>query len=228
MAGIVRNSRIILVSLLLTTLLMILFTNLSIAQDEDSRKGPKHFLGAKAGRNFSWLNLEPTVNQNLVMGPVIGISYTYMPQHFGGLMIEAQYIQYGWEEVFTDSTNTYSRQLNYLELPILSNIVLGKKKTHFKLQAGIKIAMLLNDKETSDLAEEEVQYYNGLEVDDPFELGLAFGASISRVFPIGELQIDGRFNAGLSNLFEPADDLSLLYSQNQSLTLSIYYWFKVK
>jgi len=209
------------------TIALLFLTLFSVAQD-DTRKEAKHFLAVKAGRNYSWLNLDPTVNQSMLTGPVIGISYAYMSQYFGGILIEAQYIQYGWEEVFLDSANSYSRELSYLEFPILTNIVIGKKKTHLKFQAGAKIAVLLNDIENSDVAEELTQYYNGLEIDDRFELGIAFGTSLSQVFSFGELQLDARYNATFSNLFKPSDDLSLLYSQNQGLTFSLYYWFKVR
>jgi hypothetical protein len=228
MAGVVRNSRIISIKFQLLILLMTVIFGQSMAQEADSRKGFKHVLGVKVGQNYSWINLEPSVDQNALTGPVIGISYLYMPQYFGGILIEAQYIQYGWEEIFLDNTSSYSRELSYLELPILTNLVLGRKKTHLKVQVGIKFDILLNDKENSNLPEEQLQYYNGLEIDDPVELGLAFGASISRIFPFGEIQLDTRYNAGLSNLFDPTEDISLLYSQNQALTFSAYYWFKVK
>jgi len=217
-----------LVKFQLLILFMIVLIGQSMAQESDSRKGFNHVLGVKVGQNYSWVNLEPSVNQTALTGPVIGISYLYMSQYFGGILIEAQYIQYGWEEVFIDNANSYSRELSYLELPILANLVIGRKKTHLKFQAGFKIDYLLDDKENSNLSEDQIQYYNGLEIDDAFELGLAFGTSISRVFSFGELQIDGRYNAGLSNLFDPTEDLSLLYSQNQALTFSVSYWFKVK
>jgi hypothetical protein len=152
-----------------------------------------------------------------------------MPQYFGGILIEVQYIKYGWEEVFLDTLNSYSRELSYLEFPVLTNFVVGKKNTHLKFQAGVKLAVLLDDIENSEMEESALQYYNGLAINDPFELGMAFGISLSQILPIGEFQIDARYNLTLSNLFDPADELrTLLYSQNQGLTLSIYYWIKVK
>ena len=228
MVGTVRNRRITQGFGFLVFLLFYASVSICYSQEVDSRKGPKHFIGVKAGQNFSWLDLEPTVQQNMVQGAVIGLSYTYMSQYFGGLLIEGQYIQYGWEEIFADPANSYSRKMNYLELPVLTTFVLGKRKTHFKMLAGVKIAMLLNELENSNLPEGLEQIYNGVEIKDRFELGLAFGGGISRDFPFGQLQLDTRFNVGLSNLFEATDDLSLLYSQNQALTVSLYYWFNIK
>ena len=227
----VGNSR--LKSLLIVVMMLAMFESFAQEEDsisfEDSRKQYKHYLGAKAGRNFSWVNFDPRVNQSISHGPVFGISYAYMSQHWGGIMVEAQYIKYGWKESFPDSIMvSYSRELSYLEIPAMSNFVIGKKNTHLKFQLGVKLGILLDQVENSDLINDEARIYYGQEIEDRFELGLAFGTSLSYVFNFGELQADFRFNASLSNLFPPTDDLSLIYSQNQSFTVSVYYWFKVR
>lgn len=229
MAGISRNGGMIEHKQILVTMFFLICTISSYGQFEDTRKEGKHYIGIKAGQNYSWIKLDPRVRQNGILGPAFGISYNYMPQYFGGIIIEAQYIKYGWEETFLDTLNSYSRELSYLEFPVLTNFVIGKKNTHLKFQAGVKLAILLDDIENSDMEETALQYYNGLAVDDPFELGMAFGIALSQIFPIGEFQLDARFNMALSNLFDPADELrTLLYAQNQGLTISIYYWLKIK
>ena len=218
-----KGSRFILINIIL-----LISVVTSQAQLEDSRKEGKHFIGIKAGQNYSWIRLDPRVQQNGLIGSVFGISYQYKPQFYGGIILEAQYIEFGWEEVFPDSTNSYSRKLSYLEFPVLSNFIIGKKKTHFKLLAGVKLDILLDDVENSDVKESAVQYYNGLRIEDTFELGLAFGASLSQSFSFGEIQFDVRFNTALSNLFTASDDLTLLYSQNQGIAGTLSYWFKIK
>ena len=231
MAGTVRIRSMKSVRYILIPIIILICFISSMAQIDslDTRKEAKHYIGIKAGQNYSWIKLDPRVRQNGLLGPVLGISYSYFPQHFASIVMEAQYIKYGWEEVFLDSANSYSRELTYLEFPVLTNFVIGKKNTHLKFQAGIKLAVLLNDLENSDLQDSYIQYYNGLAIEDTFELGLAMGISLSHILPLGELQLDLRYNSSLSNLFPPADDLrKLLYSQNQGISLSLYYWFKIR
>jgi len=217
--------------IIFAVLLLCVFQNASAQLERmDSRKEFQHFLGVKGGVNFSWLRLEPNPGIVLEMNvePMVGISYLFMSQYFAGILVEAEFIRYGWSESFLDPQNSYSRKLTYLEIPVLSNFVLGRKKTHLKIQMGVRIAFLLNDIETINVDPLIERFYYGLEVEDRIELGLALGGGISHKFGFGELQIDARYNASFSNLWEASDDLSRIYSQNQGMTLSFYYWFKVR
>lgn len=215
-------------------IIVVLTLGQGFAQDDveiihsDTRKGIHHMLGVKGGMNISWLNLDPRVNQKITVAPLFGLSYIYFPQHFGGLMLEAQYIKYGWTEDFLDSLSSYSREISYLEFPVLTNFVIGKKNTHLKFQLGVKVDVLLNEKENMDVPENRQRLYYGQKIEDLFELGLAFGTSLSRKFTFGEFQIDLRFNHSLSNLFESTEDLSLIYSQNQAISFAVYYWWSFK
>jgi len=194
------------------------------SQKVDSRTQIKHQFGIKGGINYSSVNFKPTVSQELQPGILLGLVYNYQAQALAGIQIEFLYAQYGWTEAFRDEAKFYSRSMNYLEMPFLTNVIIGKKKTHLKLNIGPKFAYLLNETEETNLPEEERPYY-GVPVTDDFEIGVAVGAAISHLFSFGEIQFDARFNSTLSNLFDPSKDFDLQNSKNQSIAVSIYYWF---
>ncbi len=209
-------------------LCVILFACTSVhSQEVDSRSLIRHQFGIKGGINYSSVVFKPTVSQELKPGFLLGGVYNYQAQKAAGIQIEFLYAQYGWVETFGDPDAYYNRTLNYLEMPLLSNFVIGKKKTHLKLLLGTRFAYLLSDTEDTNITDDERVYY-GLSIPDNFEIGIAFGGAISHLFPFGELQIDARFNATLSNLFDPTNDLELQNSKNQSIALSVYYWFDAK
>lgn len=198
------------------------------AQDTDLRKEVKHQFAIKGGQNSSWINFKPTVPQNPTKGIILGVSYSYMAQGPAGILLELLYTQSGWDETSETPDLYYSRSLTYLELPVLSNFVIGKKRNHLKLQLGPKIAYLLNESERTNVDTAQARYYYGREVEDTIELGLAFGASVSHLFSFGEMQVDIRFNSSLSNLWRATDDFELKNSQTQGLALTLYYWFDAK
>lgn len=169
--------------------------------------------------------MDPSINQDVQQNQVFGIGYTFMVHQHAGITIELHRKGYGWDEVFTlDSLSSYTRELQYLEMPILSTFVIGKKNLHLKFHVGPKIAYLLKDVESGELADSGDRYYYGREVEDRFELGIGGGASLSYELPLGEIEVNGLFTTSFSNLWQSNEDFSQLYSQNQGFALTIAYW----
>lgn len=210
---------------LILSLCLIISLN-SFAQ-EDSRALIGHQFGVKGGLNYSSMGFKPGVSQELKPGIYLGGVYNYQAQKAAGVQIEFMYIQYGWVETFSDQSMYYNRDINYLEMPILSNFVLGKRKTHGKFQLGPKLSYVLSDQENTNITDAGRVYY-GWEIKDKMEVGVAIGASISRAFTFGELQLDTRFNISLSNVFDPTDDFELEGAKNRSLSVGLTYWFDAK
>ncbi len=209
-------------------LLIFIFEGFSASSQEvDSRTLIKHQFGIKGGINYSSVNFKPTVSQELQPGILLGLVYNYQAQTLAGIQIEFLYAQYGWTETFHDPAEFYSRTMNYLEMPFLTNIMIGKKKSHLKLNIGPRFTYLLNEAEETNLPADERPYY-GVPITDDFEIGVAIGMAISHLFSFGEIQFDARFNSTLSNLFDPTRDFELQNSKNQSIALSLYYWFDAK
>ncbi len=212
----------------LLSVLLVCWALVSNAQQDDLRKDVKHQFGIKGGINYSSVLFKPGVSQELKPGIILGVTYNFMAQPAAGVLIEFLYAQYGWIETFHDPELYYNRSMNYLEMPLLSNFVFGKRKTHVKFQLGPRFSYLLNEEENTNIPEDEERIYYGKEIDDKFEIGLAFGGSFSHLFSFGELQLDARFNATLSNLFDATADFELQNSKNQAIALSVYYWFDAK
>ena len=192
---------------------------------------PETNFGIKLGGNLSMVSFDPTVGQDLNFGFVGGLVFKHIAQKSLGIQVELNYLQAGWSENL-ESSNTYSRRLNYIQLPAMTHINFGKKKTRFLFNIGSYLSYLVSDIETIDLSagEEEKSYY-GQEIENQLEFGLCFGLGLSVNTSIGLFQIEGRINYGLSSFFDYTTDTPFYNSSNQTAELTLSYlmdynWFR--
>lgn len=60
--------------------------------------------------------------------------------------MELNYTQKGWTENL-DTINSYSRKMDYIELPLITHIVFGKKNLKYYVNIGTTFAYLISEKE---------------------------------------------------------------------------------
>jgi len=195
---------------------------------DDTRSNVRHQLGVRGGLNFTKVRFNPTVEQNYTQGILFGVAYGFMSTKAAGVVVELLYAQYGWDEKFDDESQHYQRTMSYIEMPILSNFIIGRRKGHLKFNFGPRFAYLLNESEETNIQGSDTPYYYGRPIEDNIELGLTFGAGYSRVLSAGEIEFDIRYSMTFSNMFETPDDLELLYSQNVGISVSLVYWLPNK
>ena len=104
---------------------------------------PEMYVGASAGATGSMIFFNPTVAQTYIQGYTGGLMFRYIAEKNVGVQAELNFSQGGWKEA------EFSRQLNYIELPFLTHIYIGKK-TRFIINAGPKVAYLLSDRVISN------------------------------------------------------------------------------
>lgn len=189
---------------------------------------PGAYFGIKLGGNISRLLSDPTINQKINLGLTSGIVFKHISQKNLGIQIELNYKQAGWSESL-DSTNTYKRRLNYIQLPFMTHINLGNKKTRFIFNIGPYVSYLLSENEKISLLEEveEKDYYRK-KIENRTEFGLCLGLGLSRNTSIGLFQFESRISSSLTDIFNSNSDSPFSSSKNLNIELSSYYLIDYK
>ena len=66
------------------------------------------------------------------------------------------------------------------------------------------------------------------EIDNLYEFGLNFGVGYGRHFKRGAIELEIRYSHGLTNIYETQSINYSIVTQNQLLTFSLAYYFKLK
>ena len=203
------------------TLFIILLSCFRIQAQENFK--PETTIGIRQGINVSRVNFNPTISQNITTGYLGGLVFKHISQESLGIQIELNFSQQGWNETM-DSTFSYFRRLNYINLPLMTHIVLGTAKTNFFINLGPSLTYLISEKENLklDITKDEQIYYRK-KIDNRLEYGLCVGLGLVKTTPIGSFQIEGRLNQSLTDIFKQSSEPSILSSKMQTVELSISY-----
>lgn len=199
--------------------------DLSYAQDEKFK--PVHSFGIKQGINYSSVSFSPRVKQGLTFGYCGGIAYKYQNEKYFAIQLELNFTQKGWTEDLDTINNSYNRKMNYIELPLITHVVLGKSpKLKFFINLGTSFGYLLSEKESMVL--NEINYrkeYYEKKVENYFDFsGLGELGVISKT-AIGDFQIGVRYQFTFTSLFKATTETDYDYSHNQIMCLSLTYFF---
>jgi len=199
-----------------------------------SNKGqtPGPAIGIKQGLTFSTLAVDNIrsdlfdvdIDQVSKKGYTGGIMFRHFLQPHLGLQIELNFVQKGWSEEI-DKDIFLRTTLNYIELPFLTNIYLGKRKTKYFFNLGPNLGYLISSSEGSfnPALEENIKYRISQDEPNKVSVGLITGFGINRSTPFGQFQFDFYFNLGFSNIFEMTRDDLPENSATQVLGLSMAY-----
>lgn len=172
---------------------------------------PNFTLGIKGGANFSKLKTKDDLtDENSIAGYHIGV-FTRV----GGLGMYLQPELYlgskGNEFVGIDDANGNEIQakgkvkFTTLDLPILLGTKIGPSKLNIRFMAGPVISFIVDENTTFDSAYQNVTDFGNYKKQT---FGLQSGAGVD----LGNLTVDLRYEAGLSNISE-----SKKYDQKQNL-----------
>jgi hypothetical protein len=119
--------------------------------------------------------------------------------------MEALYIQKGFKTEFDTSSNTqYQRDINYLSIPLLMYVYIGKGKFNFNFMVGTFIGYALSSDEIytdgDDVFKQKYEYNR--DFDNRFELGLQGGIGLRNVFNFGILELQGNFSYNFISIYK--------------------------
>lgn len=174
-------------------------------------------VGVNGGLNMSKVSFSPSIKQNSQYGMAFGGTARYICEKYFkmicGIQIELNYSQRGWNEKIEDDTgNTYSRTMNYLEIPLLAHLAFGKdaidQGVRFFLNMGPQLGFFLNEKEnmsdnwdSSHRPNGIVQQY-GKMVETKLDYGIVGGAGLEVSTGVGHFLLEGRYYYGLSDFYK--------------------------
>ncbi len=171
-------------------------------------------VGINGGMNLSSVSFQPRIKQGMLKGMNIGGTLRYTSEkYFGmicGLQLEANYSQRGWKEKIEDgSDNTYSRTMNYVEVPFMAHLAFGKdalnRGVKFFVNLGPQFGLFLNDEEKMsdnwDISGRNVSEQYGKEPEKRFDYGIIGGLGLEVSTGIGHFLLEGRYYYGLADFY---------------------------
>ncbi|MDA3954365.1 MAG: porin family protein [Bacteroidales bacterium] len=188
---------------------------------------PFYSFGLKQGLNYSSVGFNPGIKQGATLGYTGGLVYNYQSEKNFALQIELNYTQKGWTEDLDTLSNSYSRKLDYIELPFITQIIMGKRpkmKIYFNL--GTSFAYFLSEKENAEINNEDYrrEYYEK-EVENYFDYSGLVELGVKLNTGIGRFQVGVKYQFTFTDLFDTTEETTYDNSQNQFWNLSITYFF---
>ena len=186
------------------------------------------YLGAKGGLTLSQVRFYPNVKTNFLQGNTGGLIFRMFSEPHIGFQVEINYIQKGWQEKpFTDqfAATTYFHQLNYVNMPVMTHVNIGKKAMRFILNLGPEVSYLISENQgfrppdgiTSSLA--GYQPYYGNKIDAPIDILFGGGIGMEYHFKGGSaISLEGRVFYSLPNVY---DSKKYIYQASQSNGLEV-------
>ena len=205
-------------------------------------------LGVNGGVSLNKVLFTPNIRQFYQVGPVAGLTARYTSERYYGLIcaiqLEANYWRAGWKEEILSSNavplpDTYQRNVDYIQVPIMANLGLGEEQRGFKgfLLAGPQIGYAFSDKKIRssqwttykirgitqpDRANGVVAQY-GKSIENRLDYGIVAGLGGEFTTKIGHFIVDARYYYGLSDLFHNAKKDPFAKSANNALMLKFTY-----
>lgn len=218
-----RNNRLILL------LSFLLICGASLAQPR--LRFPEVYVGAHVGAMASTMIFKPTIQgvglSNILITPNAGLVFRYAGHKVCAVQVELNYKQRGWKEVL-DNVN-YTRQLDYIELPLLMHLYFGGKHVRGFLNLGPQIGYCIRDIATGN---PNPQYkYQYTKIQKPFDWGLAGGLGMYyRHEKVGLFQIEARGNYSFGSIFNnrKTDYFQFANAVNISVNFAYMWQFKIK
>lgn len=210
----------------------------ALAAFGQSHYSSRIYVGGHAGVDLSRVTFTPGVNQNFLAGANAGINFRYIEEKHFGFIVEANWEQRGWKEDFEELPYSYSRTVNYIQIPFLAHIYFGNRGKFF-INAGPSVSFVLGEStsanfdynnvdEITDL-DTHISYQYSLPVHQKVDYGISGG--IGGEFSINtrnSLYIDARFYYGLANILKSGRTEPIRGSNGMTISVSLGYWFRVK
>lgn len=201
---------------------LFIFVSASIVAQVRLEK-PEMYVGFTAGATGSMVSFTPTVSQTFLQGYNGGLIFRYIAEKNVGMQAELNFSQRGWKE----STGLYTKQLNYIELPFLTHIYMGKKNRFF-INLGPKISYLLSENTLVDGTVNSTETQQITAVQNKFDYGLCGGIGFLFNIKGNIFQLDARGYYALSDIYSNAKRDYFDNSKNINVAVNLAWLIQVR
>lgn len=184
-------------------------------------ENPEMYLGASAGATGSMIFFNPTVTQTYVQGITGGVMFRYIAEKNVGVQAELNLSQAGWKE------SGFTRQLNYIELPFLTHIYIGRK-VRFIINAGPKLAYLLSDRVLDNSVTDASDIRFASSPQNSFDYGLCAGLGVQFKAGKNNFELETRGYYALSTIYNNSKKDTYANSNNMNVAVKLGWLFQVK
>ena len=200
-------------------LIVIIASLLFVAQHSTAQVGsPRNdfAIGFNGGYTLNSVMFNPSILQHMKGAPTYGFTARYTCEKYFkslcSIQLEVNYANLGWKENIETSTDTYQRDINYIQVPLLARMGWGyeQRGALFYVVAGPQLGFCINEKDyrTGDFNETTLNLRPGMvyqqydmPVKNKFEYGITAGAGLEINTKIGHFFVEGRYYYGLSDIF---------------------------
>ncbi len=197
-------------------------------------------IGGKAGVTMSKMSFTPSTKQKMVMGKMAGISVKYWEERNFGLIVELNYEQRGWAEDFKEYPFSFERRLDYIQLPLLTNIFFGGRHVNGFFNLGPEFGYMIgssykanfdvhNIANIPDFPTDRVTEQMTLEPTKKFDYGISAGAGIEFIIKRRHrINLEGRYYFGIGNIFPDDRKDTFSASRGMSIMITLGYTYRIK
>lgn len=203
---------------------------------------PYYRIGLKAGGNIAFANYSPSVFVGPVFGAHSGVVAQFVSQPHLGIQGELNFTQMGWSEN-PPGLKPYQKTLGFIEMPLLTHLVFGKKRWNYIFNIGFWCGYLITENEQNNLPffQDVVGYrypndHHGKFIDNAVQVGACGGLALKYKTNIGEFQVEARYVSVLTRNFDNSIEfvqitpqttyerrISFRNAENQAIKFSLAY-----
>ena len=176
-------------------------------------------IGVKGGVNLSKVAFTPSKKEAFLIKYNGGIVTRWVTERHFGLQAELNYSMRGWEREFIDQTHIdkgyeYSRDMSYIEFPLMTHIYFGGKTARVFFNLGPQVGLFLSDKENiknldvSTVSDPVYFAEVGKPVENKFDWGICGGGGFEVNTRTGSYILEARYYFGLGNIFKNSRDIA--------------------
>ncbi len=206
-------------------LIAIAISTSALFAQEKNEFSTEAFVGIKGGVNCTTVSFLPEVEQSLSTHPNFGLMARYVAEKHFGIQGELNFSQRGWKEK-TSGDFEYSRNMNYLEIPVLAHLYFGRKG-RLIFNIGPEISFLIKDTEKSTIEGNDTRAQHA-NADKKFEYGLCAGIGFEHCFKKLRYAIEGRYYYGLGDFFDNGTQSKFERSAHRIISLNLVIMAPIK
>jgi hypothetical protein len=200
----------------------------------------KFSIGGHTGITLSKIAFTPSVKSAMVMGEMAGIQMRYWEERNFGLIIEVNYEQRGWKEDFEEYPFEFERKLDYIQVPLLTNIFFGGKHVNGFFNLGPEFGYMIGTSYTSNFDVNNVTHIAdfpsnretdqlSMEPNKKFDYGISAGAGIEFIIKRRHrVRLEGRYYFGIGNIFPDERKDTFQSSRSSSIMVTLGYSYRIK
>lgn len=206
---------------------LLLTLNQLMAQEEENSYFNYRLLGMKYGWSISSVSLQPKSSETISdYGYSAGLVYVFCDKKNLGLQLELQYSSRQWIEYF--DLFQAKTELQYIELPLMTNINLGSGRLKYIINLGTYFAAKIGSNKSTNLPQNTTEYTSFTSRNENgSDFGLLIGGGLRYFSNWGVFQFDARYAYGYQKLYNE-EATGFQYSNMSVLSLNFAYLINIK